>query len=106
MLETRRSQVAKRYSAQEARQNLADILGMVYYGKEPVIVEKRGKMVAAVISPEDYALLQQQKERAFAVVDRIQARNAAYDPDEVLADVMQAVEEVRRQRHEQRLKAA
>jgi prevent-host-death family protein len=100
--EMRRPKVARRYTAQEARQNLADILGMVYYGKEPVIVEKRGRMVAAVISPEDYALLQQQKERAFAVVDRIQERNTAYDAEEVLADVTQVVEEVRQERHGRR----
>jgi prevent-host-death family protein len=94
--------LVKRYSAQEARQNLADILGLVYYGKEVVIVEKRGRMVAAVISPEDYKLLQQEKEKAFAVVDRIQERNANRAPDEVLADVTKVVEEVRQQQHEQR----
>jgi prevent-host-death family protein len=90
--------LAKRYSAQEARQSFADILGMVYYGKEPVIVEKRGKMVAAVISPEEYKLLQQQKEQAFGVIDRIQQRNAGGEPEEVLAYVTQVIEEVRQRR--------
>jgi len=98
--------LVKRYSAQEARQNLADILGMVYYGKEPVIVEKRGKTVAVVVSPEDYELLQQQKEKAFAVVDRIQERNADREPEEVLGDVTKAVEEVRRKQYDKRQKAA
>jgi prevent-host-death family protein len=98
--------LTKRYSAQEARQNLADILGMVYYGKESVIVEKRGRTVAVVISPEDYEILQREKERAFAAVDRVQARNAELDPDEVLRDVTETVEEVRKERHAKRPQAA
>ncbi len=106
MLGKRRYLLTKRYSAQEARQNLADILGMVYYGKEPVIVEKRGRPVAVVISPEDYEILQREKERAFASVDRLQARNADLDPDEVLSDVTEAVEEVRTEQHAKRPPAA
>ena len=96
----------KRYSAQEARQNLADILGLVYYGKEPVIVEKRGRTVAVVISPEDFEFLQKEKERAFGVVDTVQAKNTDVDPDEVLDDVTEAVEEVRKERHARRTQAA
>jgi prevent-host-death family protein len=98
--------LTKRYSAQEARQNLADILGMVYYGKESVIVEKRGRTVAVVISPEDYEILQREKERAFGAVDRVQDRNAESDPDEVLSDVTEAVKEVRKERHAKRPQAA
>jgi prevent-host-death family protein len=90
--------LVKRYTAQEARQNLADILGMVYYGKEPVIVEKRGRTVAVVISPEDYELLQREKEKAFGVVERLQERNADKDPQEVFEDVTQAVDEVRQEK--------
>jgi prevent-host-death family protein len=89
--------VVKRYTAQEAREKLSDILGMVYYGKEPVIVEKRGRPVAVVISPEDFALLQQERERRFAVMDRIQERNANFGPEEVLRDVTTIVEEVRQE---------
>ncbi len=92
--------VAKRYTAQEARKNLADILGMVYYGKQPVIVEKRGRPVAVLISPEDYELLQREKEKAFATVERLQEQNKDQDPREVLEDVTEVVEEVRREKHD------
>jgi prevent-host-death family protein len=91
--------MVKRYTAQETREKLSDILGAVYYGKEPVIVEKRGRPVAVVISPEDFELLQQERERRFAVIDRIQDRNADYDPEEVLSDVTAVVEEVRRDQY-------
>lgn len=41
-------------STSEARASFGDLLGSVYYAKEPVIVEKKGKAVAVVISPEDF----------------------------------------------------
>ncbi len=94
--------LVKRYTAQEARQNLADILGIVYYTHEPVIVERRGRPVAVLISPEDYALLQREKDRAFDVVQRIQERNADVSSDEVLRDVSEVVEQVRQEQYEER----
>ncbi len=94
--------LVKRYTAQEARQNLADILGIVYYTHEPVIVERRGRAVAVLISPEDYALLEREKGRAFDVVQRIQERNADVNPDDVLRDVTETVEQVRQEQYEER----
>jgi prevent-host-death family protein len=95
----------QRYSAQDARVNLADILGAVYYTKNPVLVEKRGRPVAAVISPEDFDWLRREKEKVFAVIDRIQARSADRDPDEVLREVTAEVEEVRQSLYEKRRRA-
>jgi prevent-host-death family protein len=91
--------MVKRYTAQETREKLSDILGTVYYGKEPVIVEKRGRPVAVLISPEDFELLQQERERRFTVIDRIQERNADFDLEEVLGDVTAVVEDVRREQY-------
>jgi prevent-host-death family protein len=91
--------MVKRYTAQETREKLSDILGTVYYGKEPVIVEKRGRPVAVLISPEDFELLQQERERRFTVIDRIQERNADFDLEEVLSDVTAVVEDVRREQY-------
>jgi prevent-host-death family protein len=39
----------KRIGAREARNNLADLIGQVYYGGEPVIVERSGKPMVAVV---------------------------------------------------------
>jgi prevent-host-death family protein len=89
-------------SSKEAREHFSDLLGFVYYTKEPVIVEKKGKPVAVVISPEQYEAIQKEEERLWRVVDQIRARNVDNDPDEVLRDVTAVVEEVRKTRYDTR----
>jgi hypothetical protein len=68
-------------------------------------VEKNGKPFAVVISPEQYERLLEAQQRAWAVVEAVQARNADLDPDEVLADVTAEVEAVRQERHESTARA-
>jgi len=96
--------LVKRMSTQQARANFSELLGSVYYTKNPVIVERKGKPFAVVISPEQYESLSKQQEKAWAVVEEIQARNRNKDPDEVLADVTKVVEEVRQERYDKRQK--
>jgi prevent-host-death family protein len=93
--------MARTMSAREARANFGDLLGSVYYTKEPVVVEKKGKPYAVVVSPEDYETLQRIKRRGFAVIEALQDRNADKDPDEVLSDVTALVEEVRQELRDQ-----
>ncbi len=45
-------------STAEARKNFADIVNGVAYGKEPVILTRRGRKIAALISIEELELLQ------------------------------------------------
>ena len=42
----------------EARKKLAEIVNRVAYGKEPVILTRRGEEIAALISMEELELLQ------------------------------------------------
>ena len=42
----------------EARKKLAEIVNKVAYGKEPVILTRRGEEIAALISMEELELLQ------------------------------------------------
>lgn len=101
--------VTKHVSIGQARANMSELLGSVYYGREPVIVERKGKPVAVWISPEQFQKLeeyqQQAKERFFRAVDEVQRLNADEDPDAVLRDVTEIVEQVRRERYEQRQQA-
>lgn len=91
----------KRISAKEARDNFTDLLGMVYYGKEAVIVEKQGRPFAVVIDPEQYERLKKiAKERFFEIVREIQAKNKNVNPKKVLQDVTKVVEEVRQELYE------
>lgn len=97
--------MTKRVSAREARANFSELLGTVYYNKEPVIIEKNGKPFAVVISPEQYEQLQAEEDADWAILDRLAERNADKDPDEVLRDVTAVVEEVRQERYAKNKKA-
>ena len=98
--------MVRRMSARDARANFSELLGSVYYTKEPVIVEKKGKPYAVMISPEQYEQLRQQKERAWATVDRIRERNADKTEEEVMRDVDEAVEAVRQELYEREKREA
>ncbi|MGH2533487.1 MAG: hypothetical protein ACRDJW_14405 [Thermomicrobiales bacterium] len=68
---------------------------------------QQGKPMTVLINPEtDERLLREQWDRAWAAVDRIRERNKDKDPDEVLRDVTESVEEVRQERYEHEQRAA
>ena len=46
-------------STASARKNFAEIVNQVAYGKEPVILTRRGKEVVALVSIEELELLKQ-----------------------------------------------
>jgi prevent-host-death family protein len=87
--------MVRRLSAKEARDRFAEVLGQVQYGKDTIIVEKQGKPVAAVIDMDQYERLRQSREDAFAVLERVRAKNRDKDPEQVQRDVAAAVAEVR-----------
>lgn len=93
-------------SSREARANFSELLGSVYFTKNPVIVEKKGKAMAVVISPDQYKQLEKIKADGWAVVDEIRKRNADKDPDEVYRDVTAVVEQVRQEMYEAEKKKA
>lgn len=90
--------MVKRISAKEARDRLSDVLGSVYYTKEPVIVEKQGRPFAVLISPEDYERLQREREARFAVIDAIQAKNVGLSAEEAEADALREIAALRREK--------
>jgi prevent-host-death family protein len=93
--------VTRGISAKEARNKFSDLLGSVHCGGQPVIVEKKGRPFAVVISPEDFERIQTiAKEQFFETVREVQQAKKYADPDEVLADVTEAVEAVRQEEYE------
>lgn len=91
----------KTIPAKQARDNFSDLLGAVYYGKEAVVVEKKGKPVAVVINPEEYNRYRKAaRERFFETVDDVQAKNIHKNVTEVLEDITRMVETVRQDRYE------
>ena len=87
-------------SVREARSNFSDLLARVFYTREPVIIEKKGRAFAVVISAQDYEAFWKAHTEAFAVIDGIRARNGDKDIDEVERDVTAAVEAVRQESYD------
>ncbi|HUT76205.1 MAG TPA: type II toxin-antitoxin system Phd/YefM family antitoxin [Polyangia bacterium] len=52
-----------RMNASEARSDLAEVLNRVAYGGERIVLHRRGKDVAAIVSVADLALIEQLEER-------------------------------------------
>ena len=90
-------------NATTARQEWSQVHNQVSLGRTRVIVEKSGFPVAAIISAQDlerFKALEAEREARFSVLDRIRAKNAGNDPDEVVRDVTAAVEAVRQEAYD------
>ena len=97
---------AQRMSAREARANFSDLLDRVYYTKEPVIVEKKGRPFAVVINMEDYEWLVAEREKEWTVLRSAQERNAHENPDDVLREVTAEVEATRQKVYAEQQKSS
>ena len=63
-------------STADARKNFADIVNKVAYGKESIVLTRRGQEIAALISIEELELLQQIED----YIDIEDAKKALADP--------------------------
>jgi prevent-host-death family protein len=71
-------------STTEARDNLAELINRVAYGHERVVLERRGKKVAALVSVEDLTRL----EALDDADDVAAAREALAEPGETPYEVV------------------
>jgi PHD/YefM family antitoxin component YafN of YafNO toxin-antitoxin module len=63
-------------TARQARDNFTDLLGAVYYGREQVAVEKKGRIFAVVMNPDEYqAVKKSAKKSFFDLAAGLQKRN-------------------------------
>lgn len=91
----------KQMTIDEAKESLVDLLALIYDGTTPLPLERNGQPFAVVISPEQFEHYGElSKEDFFRIVDEIRRDNQDKDPDEVLRDVTEIVEEVRQERYE------
>lgn len=95
--------ITQKMTAKEARDNFTDLLGTVYYGKEAVMVEKKGRPFAVVVNPDEYGNYIKYKEaakkRVLEIIEEIQAANKDKGYEETLKDVTEATEEARKERY-------
>jgi prevent-host-death family protein len=87
--------VVRPVSSRDARANFAGLLGNVHDTQEPIVIEKGGKPCAVLISPDQFAAIDRERERTWGIIQQVQERNTDKDPDEVYRDVTAVVEEVR-----------
>ena len=63
-------------STADARKHFADIVNKVAYGNEPIVLTRRGQEVAALVSIEEFKLLQQIEDH----IDIEDAKKALEEP--------------------------
>ena len=85
----------KRMSARNARAQFSEILGVVHFGKETVIVEKQGKPVVAIVDIDLYERWRAERDARLRVFDEMRKKNRGKSPTEVDRDVKEAISEVR-----------
>ena len=68
----------KTVTTADARKHFADLVNSVAYGKEPVILTRRGREIAALVSIEELQLLQKIEDR----LDIEDARKSLEEPGE------------------------
>ena len=98
--------MTRRVSVPQAREQLAELVDAVAAERDAVVVERDGRPVAVLISPDQYEHYQDLARRDFfALVAEIHRRNEDEDPDEVLREVTAIVEEVRQADYERSRRA-
>ena len=85
----------------EARKQFASIVDEVKYRGDNYVILKHGEPAAAIVPMDVYRRWQEERERLFDVIREIQEQNLDADPDEVMAEVLQAQQEIRREKAEQ-----
>lgn len=96
----------KRISARDARAQFSEILGLVHFGKETVIIEKQGKPVVAIVDIDLYERWRAARDARLQVFDEIRNRNRGKSPAAVDRDVREAISEVRASKGPKREKRA
>lgn len=90
----------------EVKARLSSLVNDVYRKEARVLVEKSGIPVAALVSAEDLVRLarldaeQAERERRFAVVDRMRAAFADVPPEELEREAARSVAAARRHRRQ------
>jgi len=75
-----RDKVMRRLNISEVRSDFAETINQVSYGKERLIVERRGKDLAAIIPVEDLKLLERLIEEEEDRIDLEEVKKALADP--------------------------
>lgn len=84
-------------SAVAFRQNLGEMLNIVQYRNDSVLIKKDGKPVAALIDARLFERIRRMQERFDALCDRMEQSYAGVPEDVALAEIEQATALARRE---------
>jgi prevent-host-death family protein len=82
----------------DAQRCFDDLVDEVKKPRTRVVVQREGKIVAALVSAADFEYLEhtdRQRAEHFKLIQEIQARNADKDPKEAERDIAEAIAEMR-----------
>lgn len=86
----------KTVNALKARQHLGQLLEEVYYRGDQYIIERAGKPMAAIVPLAYLEERQKHRDRLWAAIEAVHARNAEEPAEVIEADIAEAVQAVRR----------
>jgi prevent-host-death family protein len=84
-------------SAVNFRQNLGEMLNLVQYRNDSILIKKDGKPVAALIDAKLFLRIRQMQERFDALCDRLAATYDGVPEDVAMAEIEQATAQARRE---------
>ena len=93
-------------SAKNVQHEFPALLGRVRRKKDTVIVEEQGHPVVAMIPFDRYQALTKRRDRLFAVLDRVWAKNKQASARQASQDAAQAVKRTRAARRSRRALSA
>ena len=94
----------KEVSATELHRKLGELLDGVHRNGDRLIIKRANKPLAAIVPIEAYEEMFQQREKNFAVLDRIWEKVPAVPEAESQADIEHAIAEVRAEKARKRRK--
>lgn len=86
----------QKIATSKARNNFADLLGKVYYGKKKFLIERQGKPFAVLINFEEYKVIEKAKKFFLKKAFINRSKNKDVPQGQVLSDVKEAVTAVRK----------
>lgn len=90
----------KKLGISEARKQISEMVDDVQYGGDQYVIERNGQPAAAVVPIEVYEHWKRERKAMFDAIREMQAVNEGADPDQVMRDVLEAQQAVRRERGE------
>jgi prevent-host-death family protein len=86
----------KQIGVTKVRDELRRIVNEVQYHGDKYIVNRHGRPAVAIVPVEIYEKWKQQRKRLFSLIQEVQSANPDADPDEVMRDVLEAQQAVRK----------